>query len=104
MGDTIRVQLHAVRAGCPTLDYTARIEPKASRSLVTHAAAQALGLRAMRSPGHVSVAGRIAVVPVGVLLVTADGHMTEPLVVGVSDELVVGVDMVLGADWVALRG
>lgn len=99
----VTIELHAPRPGGPALTLPARVDPQLSRSVVSPETAAAAGVRTLRRPDAVSRGGRVTLVPVGIVLATVEGDLTEPLTVGVSAELAGDDAVVLGQDWLATR-
>ena len=106
MGDVfVPMRLVGVKAdGSPSAKghatFQALVDTGASKTVVSKAVARRVGVRAVHR-GHMSGAGGIVDLAVGVALAYVEGCNPEPLMVGISDEitLAAGADVVMGHDY-----
>lgn len=106
MGDVfVPMRLVGVKAdGSPSAKghatFQALVDTGASKTVVSKAVARRVGVQAVHR-GHMSGAGGIVDLAVGVALAYVEGCNPEPLMVGISDEitLAAGADVVMGHDY-----
>lgn len=106
MGDVfVPMRLVGVKAdGSPSAKghatFKALVDTGASKTVVNEAVARRVGIRRM-GEGHMSGAGGLVPVKLGLALAMVDGCHPEPLVVGISDPITeaAGVDVVMGHDY-----